>query len=72
MNNEYKKELGIKDGHSLNFISSEASRRRGQDTDIHIYEEVNEAGEPVCRYEIRDSMSIYPPQRRSITYKKIS
>lgn len=72
MSNEYEEKLGIPVNHSLRFISSEVSRKRGQDTDIYIYEELDDTGTSICRYEIRDSTSIYPPQRRTITHKKIS
>ncbi|MDN0096572.1 hypothetical protein [Yersinia rohdei] len=72
MSKEYEEELGIPVNHSLRHISSEASSKRGQDTDIYIYEELDDNGIPIGRYEIRDSTSIYPPQHRTITHKKIS
>jgi hypothetical protein len=66
MTDEYKKALGIPDDHTLTEISSKREQRKGQDADIYIFEERNAAGEVVGTHQIRDTMSIYPPQTRRI------
>jgi len=72
MSEEYKKELGIPAEHTLEHVSSEfKGARKGQDTDIYIYKELNAAGEHIATYEVKDSTSTYPPFGRTISHSKI-
>lgn len=45
--------------------------RKGKDTDITTYDVVDGDGTVVATYEVRNSMSIYPPQTRSQEVRKI-
>lgn len=72
MSEEYAKKIGIPDGHTLRVVSSDwKGSRRGQDTDEVLCEQLNEDGEVVATYEVKDSTSIYPPFGRTITYTKL-
>lgn len=68
--NKYK--LGIPANHSLIQTDTKWDQRKGQDTDTSWYDETDEEGIVVAKYIVRDSTCIYPPQRRSITFDKIS
>lgn len=68
MSDEYKKKIGLPESHTLNIVSSQWSQQKGQDTDTYECEELNEQGEVIARYTIKDSTSIYPPFERSITW----
>lgn len=71
MSDEHRKLIGIPEGHALKRTGSEREQRRGQDADIDYYDEVNEAGELVAKYEVRESMSIYPPFKNTVSFKKL-
>jgi hypothetical protein len=71
MSEEHRKLIGIPDGHELKHTSSKREQRKGRDTDIDYYDELNGAGEVIASYEVRDSMSIYPPQSTTLTFKKL-
>lgn len=63
--------MPIPDGHRLVATGMEArGARRGEDTDIYHYEELNAAGEIVATYEVEDSTSVYPPFSRRISVSK--
>lgn len=66
MTDEYKKALGVPEENTLVEISSSREQRKGQDADLYTFNEVNPAGEIVATHNIRDTMSIYPPQTRRI------
>jgi hypothetical protein len=66
----YKEKLEIPDDHDFVRTSMKSENRKGQDTDIYTYDEMNTKKELVARYEVRDSMCIYPPQNRTISYTK--
>ncbi|WP_063659067.1 hypothetical protein [Aliivibrio fischeri] len=72
MSNEYKKKMGIPDNHTLKRISSEWKQKGSQDIDIYQYEHLDENGELVAKYEVRDSTSMYPPFDNSIDWRKVS
>ncbi|WP_180159993.1 hypothetical protein [Acinetobacter sp. YH12054] len=72
MTDEYKKKIGLPESHTLNIVSSQWAQRHGQDTDTYECEELNEKGDVVARYTVKDSTSIYPPFGRSITWTKSS
>lgn len=72
MSDEYRDILKIPKNHLFTCISSTSSCKRGQDTDIYIYEERDENGHIINCYEIKDSTSIHPPQTRRINHTKIS
>lgn len=67
MSDEYKKVLKVPEENTLVEISSSREQRKGQDADLYTFQEVNPAGEVVATHNIRDSMSVYPPQTRRIT-----
>ena len=46
-------------------------QRKGQDADIYECVEFDSRDLPVASYEVRDSMSIYPPFKRSVTWRKL-
>ncbi|MEG5263277.1 hypothetical protein TRP66_03110 [Pseudomonas sp. JDS28PS106] len=66
MTDEYKKALGVPAENTLVEIASSREQRKGQDADLYTFNEVNPAGEVVATHNIRDTMSIYPPQTRRI------
>jgi hypothetical protein len=68
---EHFKKIPIPEGHTLVDDGMEAKgSRRGQDTDIYWYNELNSEGQVVARHEVTDSMSIYPPFGRTISVSK--
>lgn len=71
MSDEYKKKLGIPEKHTLVKIDSKWEQRKGRDTDIYWYDEINESGIVVSKYIVKDSTSIYPPFGRSVTWDKV-
>lgn len=71
MSDEHRKLIGIPENHTLQHTGSSREQRKGRDTDIDFYDELNEAAECVARYEVRESMSIYPPFANHISFKKL-
>lgn len=72
MSDEYKKRIGIPENHTLERVSSNyKGARKGQDTDVYLYRELDADGNVVATYEIEDSTSTYPPFGRSISYSKV-
>ena len=64
--------IPIPEGHKLVDKGLEwKGARKGQDTDVYYYDEVNEAGEVVASYEVTDSMSTYPPFQSRISVEKL-
>jgi hypothetical protein len=68
---EHKKKLGIPDANHLVETDTKWEQRKGQDTDIYWYDEVDGTGTVVAKYVVRHSTSIYPPHGRSITFEKV-
>ena len=68
---DHTKLLGIPEGHTLRRIGGRREQRKGQDTDIDEYEHLDDDGNLVAKYEVRDSTSIYPPSKRNVTHRKI-
>lgn len=69
---EHFKKIDIPDGHRLVGTGMKAlGGRKGQDTDLYFYDEVNVVGEVVASYEVSDSTGIYPPHCRTISAKKV-
>ncbi|SOQ15750.1 hypothetical protein CFBP1573P_05754 [Pseudomonas syringae pv. persicae] len=65
--------IKIPEGHSLVGAGTEAlGSKRGQDTDIYWYNEIDAAGQVIATHEVEDSTSIYPPFGRTITASKLS
>ncbi|ROL76565.1 hypothetical protein BLX41_14535 [Pseudomonas protegens] len=61
------RKMPISDGHTLVQTGMEAKgSRRGEDTDVYYYDELNAAGEVVASWDVEDSMSVYPPFGRRI------
>ena len=71
MSNTYEALLNIPSSHKLVIQSSKMEQRKGQDADIYVLEEFDSRNVLVARYEVRDSMSIYPPFKRSVTWRKL-
>jgi hypothetical protein len=71
MSDTYETLLNIPRSHKLVIRSGRMEQRKGQDADIYECVELDSRGLPVARYEVRDSMSIYPPFRRSVTWRKL-
>lgn len=67
-----KGKLGIPANHSLIQTDTKWWQRKGQDTDTSWYDETDEERNVVAKYIVRDSTCIYPPQKRSITFDKLS
>ncbi|MCL0019001.1 hypothetical protein JI723_06855 [Providencia manganoxydans] len=66
-----KKQYSVPENHTL--VSTgfrwEGSRK-GQDTDAHTYQQIDENGNVCAEYLVKDSTSIYPPQKRTISISK--
>jgi len=66
MDNEFIRILNLDPSHSFELLRRESVQRRGRDTDLFHYREFNEQGKEIGIFTVEDSMSIYPPQRRTI------
>lgn len=62
--------LNIQSGHILNQTSFKNEVKKSEDFDLYTYDEVDQAGNLVARYEVKDATSIYPPFNRYIEYVK--
>jgi len=71
MSEEHRKLIGIPDNHGLVHTGSKREERKGRDTDIDFYDETDAEGVVIAQYEVRDSMSIYPPQTTTLTFRKL-
>lgn len=71
MSDTYEALLNIPRSHKLVIRSSRMEQRKGQDADIYECVEFDSRDLPVASYEVRDSMSIYPPFKRSVTWRKL-
>jgi len=69
MTQEYKDKIGIPDTHSLVLISTDSKVKKGVDTDIYVYEELDSNGVKINSYTISDSTSMYPPFNRTIRWE---
>lgn len=68
---EHKALLKIAAAHRLLPVSYSTQLRKGQDADVYIYDELNSRGERIARYEVRESMSIYPPFNVTKSWKVV-
>lgn len=68
---DYKKQLGIPEGQTLRRVDDKWAVRKGQDTDTDIYEQLDEAGNVVAKWEETDSTSTNPPFTRTVSHRKI-
>lgn len=66
----YEEKLNIPKGHKLVRKSSKSEQRKGRDTDIYGYDELDQNGQLIAKYIVRDSMSIYPPQSTIVSFVK--
>ncbi|MFV9712674.1 MULTISPECIES: hypothetical protein [Pantoea] len=66
MDSEFIRVLNLDPSHRYELLRRESEQRRGRDTDLFHYREFNEQGEEIGIFTVEDSMSIYPPQRRTI------
>ncbi len=70
---EHFKRIPIPEGHTLVSDGLEwKGAKRGQDTDLYWYNELNQQGEIVGRYEVTDSTSTYPPFGNTISVSKVA
>ncbi|WP_256665311.1 hypothetical protein [Pseudomonas sp. SLFW] len=68
---EHFRKMPIPGGHTLVDKGMEAKgARKGEDTDIYWYDELNADGEVIATYEVTDSMSVYPPFGRRINVSR--
>jgi hypothetical protein len=67
---DHEKLIGIPSTHSLRATTFRNEQRKGRDSDIYIYEEVDKSGRVVASYEVREDMSIYPPFSVTKTWRK--
>ncbi|ABY69415.1 hypothetical protein ACQP4Q_04495 [Actinobacillus pleuropneumoniae] len=65
---EYIEELGLNPKHTFKQIDLKNSGKRGMDIDLITYEEFDENFQFVRRFTIQDTMSIYPPHNRHISF----
>ena len=68
MEQTYKDQIGVDPTHVVSTVSSKMEQRKGQDTDIDVYEVRDATGEFVAEIEIRNSMSMYPPFTRHVSF----
>lgn len=69
---EHKKKIGVSDKHDLVQTDTKSEQRKGRDTDYYYYDELDTDGNVVSKYEVSESMSIYPPFGTSVSWKKLS
>lgn len=72
MSDTYEALLSIPSSHKLVMCRSRMEQRKGQDADIYEFEELDSKSVCVAKYEVRDSMSIYPPFKRNVTWRKLN
>jgi hypothetical protein len=72
MSEEHKKKIGISDAHDLIQTGTKWEQRKGRDTDYYFYDEKDAAGNVVGKYEVSESMSIYPPFGTTVNWEKLS
>ena len=66
-----RQENDIPESHKLKMVHLESLRiRKGEDIDLEIWHQIDESGEVVEIYTVHDSMSIYPPFARTISWTK--
>lgn len=68
----YEELLKIPSSHKLVLRKTLVEQRKGQDADIYVLEELDANMAVVARYEVRESMSIYPPFKRNVTWKRVN
>ena len=68
---ELRKKFNIPDDHKIVQVETKREQRKGQDTDIYQYDELDPAGNIVARYVEKDSTSMYPPFGRHVSFEKI-
>lgn len=71
MRDEHKKKIGIPDARDLVPTNTKWEQRKGRDTDYYFYDEVDADGNVVGKYEVSESMSIYPPFGTTVSWKKL-
>jgi hypothetical protein len=70
MDAEHMKEFGIEPDMKVIHTGSENTNRKGQDTDIDRYDVFDAAGKLIFKCEVHESMGIYPPHKKSTSYRK--
>ena len=71
MEDSYRKKIGIDPNHVVTKIDNDHENHKGQDNDIYQYNVHSSNGTLVDQLEIKDSTSIYPPQRRKVTFRSL-
>ena len=71
MLDEYKKEFGIEDTMKVVRTGSKNESRKGQDTDIDSYDVFDVNGKLLFKCEVRESIGIYPPNKKSVECRKL-
>ncbi|WP_309911883.1 hypothetical protein [Caballeronia sp. LZ035] len=72
MNEEHKKALGIDDTMSVTYTGSKNENRKGQDNDIEFYDVFDASGALIAKCEVRESMGIYPPHKKTTELRKFA
>jgi len=71
MSEFYKEKIGIQKEHELVQTETKWENRKGLDTDTYWFNELDTDSNIIAKYIVRDSTSIYPPQKRTISWDKI-
>jgi len=68
---ELAKKIGIPESHRLVLTDSKwKGARKGRDTDVSYFDEIDESGAVISSYVVEESMSTYPPFKTSVTWQK--
>jgi len=67
---DYIRELKISDSHQLVQTNTTRDNKNSSDTDTYWYDELDEHGNIIAQYIIKDSTLMYPPFSRSISHEK--
>jgi hypothetical protein len=71
MNQKFKEKIGIPDNHNLVQTDTKWEQRKGQDTDTYWYDHVDEEGNVIAKYIVKNSTSIYPPFDGRVSYEQV-
>lgn len=66
MDSKFIRVFNLDFSHRFELLGRDIEQRKGRDTDFFHYREFNEQGEEISILTVKDSISIYPPQRRTI------
>jgi hypothetical protein len=68
---EYESRIPCPEGYTRVYKGSEGPiQRKGEDYDLYFYDVLDPNGNVFESYQVRDSMSVYPPFSKSVTVQK--